>query len=64
MCAAVNRAIDEGFPITESYYFANMNQQEFNYIFRSDSSIQIPLAEIRLKVLQETGKILIEVNLF
>jgi hypothetical protein len=37
-----------------------MNQQEFNYIFRSDSTIQIPIAETRLKVLQETGKILIE----
>ena len=53
--------LKEGIPITESNFYAHINQQEFDHIFRSDSVIQIPLSETRLKVLRETGKILVEV---
>ena len=52
--------IKEGFPITEAHYYANINEQELRHILRSDSNVQIPLLEQRLKVLQETGKILLE----
>lgn len=51
----------EGYPITEAHYFAHISEQELKHIFRSDTSVQIPLFEHRLRVLQETGKILIEV---
>jgi len=61
LCAAVNRALDEGFPITEANYYAHINETELKHIFRSDSSVQIPLLDSRLKILQETGKILLEV---
>lgn len=60
LCAAINRALDEGYPITEANYYAFINEQEFRHIFRSDSSVQIPLVENRIKVLHETGKVLIE----
>ncbi|RMZ99122.1 hypothetical protein BpHYR1_027735, partial [Brachionus plicatilis] len=60
LCAAVNRALDEGFPITEPFFYAHITEQELAHIFRSDSSVQIPLFEQRLKILHETGRILIE----
>lgn len=60
LCAAINRALDEGFPITESNYYAHITEQELKHILRSDSSVQIPLLDLRLKILQETGKILNE----
>jgi len=60
LCAAINRALDEGFPITESHYYAHITEQELKHILRSDSSVQIPLLETRLKILHETGKILNE----
>lgn len=60
LCAAVNRALDEGYPITEAQYYAHITEQELRHILRSDSSVQIPLFESRLKILQETGKILID----
>jgi hypothetical protein len=64
LCAAVNRALDEGYPITEANYYAHLNEAEFRHIFRSDSSVNIPLVEQRLRVLNETGKILIDVCSF
>lgn len=60
LCAAINRALDEGFPITESHYYAHITEQELKHILRSDSSVQIPLLDTRLKILHETGKILNE----
>lgn len=60
LCAAINRALDEGFPITESHYYAHITESELKHILRSDSSVQIPLLDLRLKILQETGKILNE----
>lgn len=53
--------LKEGFPITEPHFYAHINEQELRHIFRSDSSVQIPLFELRLKILQETGRILNEV---
>ncbi len=35
LCAAVNRALDEGYPITEANYYAHISEQEFRNIFRS-----------------------------
>ena len=52
----------EGIPITESNYFAHITENELRHILRSDSSVQIPLFEQRLSILQETGKVLIEVS--
>lgn len=52
--------LKEGFPITEAHYFAHISEQELRHILRSDSSVQVPLFDMRLKILQETGKILLE----
>ena len=60
LCAAINRAIDEGFEITNSKYYSNITECELQYIFRSSTSVKIPLFEERLKVLKETGRILNE----
>lgn len=60
LCAAINRALDEGFPITEAHYYAHITEQELRHILRSDSGVQIQLLEQRCKILQETGKVLLE----
>lgn len=54
----------EGFPITEPNYYAHITEQELKHILRSDTAVQIPLFDSRLKILRETGKILLEVNIF
>ena len=58
LCAAINRAIDEGFNITDSNYYSNISETDLKHIFRSSTTINIPLFEERLKALKETGHIL------
>lgn len=60
LCAAINRAIDEGYPITDSKYYSNISESDLRHILRSDSLAEIPLLEERLRILRETGKILQE----
>lgn len=60
LCAAVNRALDQGTPITSASYYATVTLDEVRQIFRSDTEFPMPLMEERHRVLNETGKILLE----
>ncbi|GCC24894.1 queuosine 5'-phosphate N-glycosylase/hydrolase [Chiloscyllium punctatum] len=60
LCAAINRALDEGIPITSASYFANTTLDQLKYVLRSDTEVPMPLIEERLKVLKEAGNILLE----
>ncbi|XP_078070596.1 queuosine 5'-phosphate N-glycosylase/hydrolase [Mustelus asterias] len=60
LCAAINRALDEGIPITTASYFANITLDQLKYVLRSDTDVPMPLIEERLRVLKEAGNILLE----
>ncbi|XP_035229912.1 queuosine salvage protein-like isoform X2 [Stegodyphus dumicola] len=60
LCAAVNRAIEEGYNITSPVYYSNISLDTLQHIFRSDTGTELPLLEERQKVLNETGKCLVE----
>jgi len=60
LCAAINRALDEGYSITSPSFYANLDLKTFQHIFRSDSPNQIPLSKERFEILTTTGKILFE----
>ncbi|KAK3587552.1 hypothetical protein CHS0354_004839 [Potamilus streckersoni] len=60
LCAAINRALDEGIPVTNPNFYANVSKEQFAQIMRSDSECDIPLLEERLQILHETGKILLQ----
>ncbi|XP_017661804.1 PREDICTED: UPF0553 protein C9orf64 homolog [Lepidothrix coronata] len=60
LCAAVNRALDEGIPITSASYFATMTLEQLRHVFRSDTEVPIPLIEERHRVLNESGIVLLE----
>ncbi|XP_057581056.1 Q-nucleotide N-glycosylase 1 isoform X1 [Hippopotamus amphibius kiboko] len=60
LCAAVNRALDEGIPITSASYYATVTLDEVRHILRSDTDVPMPLIEERQRILNETGKILLE----
>nr|XP_003407840.1 queuosine salvage protein [Loxodonta africana] len=60
LCAAVNRALDEGIPITSASYYATVTLEQVQHIFRSDTDVLMPLIEDRHRILNETGKILLE----
>ncbi|NXE88034.1 QSPP protein, partial [Menura novaehollandiae] len=60
LCAAVNRALDDGIPITSASYFATMTLDQVRHVFRSDTEVPIPLIEERHRVLNESGIVLLE----
>ncbi|XP_037350013.1 queuosine salvage protein [Talpa occidentalis] len=60
LCAAVNRALDEGIPITSASYYATVTLDQVRHILRSDTDVAMPLIEERHRILNETGKILLE----
>ncbi|XP_064606451.1 queuosine 5'-phosphate N-glycosylase/hydrolase-like [Liolophura sinensis] len=60
LCAAINRAVDEGYAITDPDFYASISKEDLQKIFRSDSSVDIPLLEQRHQVLCETGKVLLK----
>ncbi|KAM8983600.1 queuosine 5'-phosphate N-glycosylase/hydrolase [Ara ararauna] len=60
LCAAVNRALDDGIPITSASYFATVTLDQVKHIFRSDTEVPIPLIEERHRVLNESGTVLLE----
>lgn len=60
LCAAVNRALDQGIPITSASYYATVSLEQVRDIFRSDTAVPMPLMEERHRILNETGKILLE----
>ncbi|XP_077985983.1 queuosine 5'-phosphate N-glycosylase/hydrolase-like [Glandiceps talaboti] len=60
LCAAVNRALDDGIPVTSPAYYATITMDQVKHIFRSDSPNEIPLLEERYNNLREVGTVLNE----
>ncbi|PRT55781.1 hypothetical protein B9G98_03401 [Wickerhamiella sorbophila] len=57
LCAAINRALDEGIPVTTPAFWRSdeFNLEACAHIFRSCTAEQIPLLDQRLAVLKEAG---------
>ncbi|CAG2101412.1 unnamed protein product [Medioppia subpectinata] len=60
LCAAINRAISKGIPITDPQFYGNINEKKFREIFATDNGIEMPLLLKRLEVLRESGRVLNE----
>lgn len=60
LCACMNRALDEGIPFTTPSYYATVDLKTLKHVFRSDNGAEVPLLEERLRVLNETGKVLMQ----
>lgn len=65
MCAAVNRALDEGISLTDPNYYKSITSEELAYLLRADQpGLTIPLVEERVNVLRECARVLLEVSSF
>ncbi|XP_006818133.1 queuosine 5'-phosphate N-glycosylase/hydrolase-like [Saccoglossus kowalevskii] len=60
LCAAVNRALDEGIPITSPSFYKTITMEQLEKVLRSNTKCTMPLLEERLSNLHEAGKILVE----
>ncbi|XP_037085253.1 queuosine salvage protein-like [Pollicipes pollicipes] len=59
LCAAVNRALDEGVPLTDPAYYSQLELGQLRQLLRSDTETEIPLLEERLQAATEAGKVLV-----
>lgn len=59
-CACVNRAIDEGIPLTSADYMQNINANDVRNIFKADNGTVIPMVDERVKTISEAGRVINE----
>ncbi|KAA3673405.1 uncharacterized protein DEA37_0004417 [Paragonimus westermani] len=59
LCAAVNRAIDDGFDLLDPNTYQHITESDLRFIFRSANGSEIPLFGERLRLLHEAGKTLV-----
>jgi len=60
LCAAVNRALEEGIPITNPLYMRDVTLEQLLHIFRSKNNEPFRLLPERVQVLREAGSVLVE----
>jgi len=61
LVAALQRALDEDIPITDSHFWQDENEcteEMLHHVFRSDSSTNMPLLNERIACLREAGMVL------
>lgn len=58
LCASINRALEEGIPMTDPAFYAKVSCSQLTHIFRSANSVPVPMLESRVKVLNEAGTVL------
>lgn len=60
LCAALCRAVDEGYIITDASVMSSMDENTFHHIFRSSTPFQLPMMGQRLQCLREAGHVLLQ----
>lgn len=60
LCAAMNRALDEGHKITSASFYSMVTMDQMKQMFRSDSETEMPLLEERQRALVEAGTVLMK----
>ena len=58
MCAAINRALDQGIPLTSPAFFTTLDVDGLGQLLIGDDGIPIPLLQERAACLNEVGHIL------
>ncbi|TGZ70698.1 hypothetical protein CRM22_003057 [Opisthorchis felineus] len=59
LCAAVNRAVEEGFDLLDPNTYQHITEAQLKRILRSVGNVEIPLFTERLRLLRESGKTLV-----
>ncbi|KAF1796842.1 hypothetical protein V8B55DRAFT_1548209 [Mucor lusitanicus] len=58
LCAAINRALDNGIPITNPAYYLKASDEELAAIFKSDTKESAPMLDERIRVMREAAQVL------
>ncbi|XP_074605094.1 queuosine 5'-phosphate N-glycosylase/hydrolase [Brevipalpus obovatus] len=63
LCAAIERAMNDGIPITDPNFYKEISLDQLQHILRTNNSgepVEFPMIEERLEILHSHGKILCE----
>eukprot|EP01137_Pigoraptor_chileana_P015009 Opistho-2@70372 len=55
LCAALNRALQEGVAITSAHFYATITEDQLAHIFRSETATTIPMLKERVRNLNQVG---------
>ncbi|KAL7312295.1 hypothetical protein PS15m_008074 [Mucor circinelloides] len=58
LCAAINRALDNGIPITNPAYYLKASDEELAAVFKSDTKESVPMLDERIRVMREAAQVL------
>lgn len=58
LCAAANRAIQEGIPLLDAKFCRDISRPQVEHIFRSCTAVPFPLLDERHRILRECGEVL------
>lgn len=61
LCAAINRALDNGIPITNPAYYLKASDEELAAVFKSDTKESAPMLDERIRVMREAAQVLCQV---
>ena len=60
LCAAVNRAMKVGIPVTDAEFMSNCTLEQMETVLRSDTEGKIPLLKERVEAVNQAGTMLLE----
>ncbi|KAI8381335.1 uncharacterized protein BYT42DRAFT_566163 [Radiomyces spectabilis] len=60
LCAAINRALDKGIPVTQPAWYRDASDEDLKAVFESDTKETIPLPQERIRLMREAGHVLCE----
>jgi len=60
LCAAIIRAIENGIPILDADFCSKITETQVDDMFKSSTSIPVPLLEKRVEIIREFGSVLLE----
>ncbi|KAI8328758.1 hypothetical protein BC941DRAFT_463890 [Chlamydoabsidia padenii] len=60
LCAAINRALDNGIPVTDPHYLSEATDGDLAMIFKSDTKEEVPMLNERIQLMRHAGQMLCE----
>ena len=57
MCAAINRTLEQGIPLTDPKHYGKINETDLDRYFMGDDNVSCPMIKQRVDCLHEISKV-------
>ena len=62
MCAAINRTLEEGIPLTDPEFYGKIAETDLDKYFIGDDNVSCPMIKQRVVCLHEIAKVMLFQN--